>query len=95
MSDLNENHLALARITDALFCSDVEAGGSLSGPQATQAVKDALKAYRNWNGLTRAVRAAFAAAPVEAACREKWCREVAEEALSRGDFVVSPDSFGV
>ncbi|MEY9893209.1 hypothetical protein ABIA31_006887 [Catenulispora sp. MAP5-51] len=86
MCDLNESHLALGRITDALFCSGLEAGAVLTGSQVGQAVNEALSAHRDWNGLTRAVRAAFAKAPAEAACREEWCRRVAEAALSSADL---------
>ena len=93
MCDLNESHLALARITDALFCSDLEAGAILTGSQVGQAVNEALRAHRDWNGLTRAVRAAFAKAPAEAACREQWCRQVAEAALNSADII--PDGYGV
>lgn len=87
MSDLNETHLALACITDALFCSDLEAGAQLTGSQVGQAISGALRTHRDWNGLTRAICAAFATAPVEAACREAWCRRIAEDVLSRGDIL--------
>jgi hypothetical protein len=89
MSDLNETHLALARITDALFCSDLVAGTMLTGCQVAQAISDALSAYRDWDGLIRAVRAAFAKDPAEAACREEWCRQVAEGVLTSGDVVLN------
>lgn len=91
MLDLDESRLAVACITDALFCSDVEAGAPLSGAQVGQAMGAALRAYRDWDGLTRAIRAAFAKAPAEAASREEWCRRVAEAALNRADFVLSCD----
>jgi hypothetical protein len=89
MCDLDESHLALARITDALFCSELEAGAILTGGQVGQAINEALRAHRDWNGLTRAVRAAFAIAPAEAASREQWCQQVAEHALNSAD--VAPD----
>lgn len=85
LHDLNESHLALAQITDALFCSDLEAGVPLTSSRVGHAVNEALRVHRDWNGLTRAVRAAFALEPVKAASREEWCRRVAEEALSRGE----------
>jgi hypothetical protein len=88
MSDLDESSLALACITDALFCSDVKAGVVLTGAQVAQAISDALRAHRNWNGLTRAVRAAFATSPAEAACRERWCHQVAKDALNWADTVL-------
>ena len=91
MYDLNESHLALARITDALFCSDLEAGALLTGSQVGQAINDALRVHRDWNGLTRAVRAAFAIAPAEAASREQWCGQVAEHALNSADVVLDRD----
>lgn len=88
MTDLDESSLALACLTDALFCSDVEEGAALSGVEVALAISGALSVHRNWNGLTRAVRAAFANAPAEAACREEWCRKVAEQALNHADIVV-------
>jgi len=89
--DLDESSLALACITDALFCSDVEAGAVLTVAQVARAISDALRAHRNWNGLTRAVCAAFATSPAEAASREQWCRRVAEAALSWSDTVLDSD----
>ena len=88
MSDLDESSLALACVIDALFCSDVEPGVAITPAQVAQAISDALKAHRDWNGLTRAVRAAFAKEPVEAARREEWCRRVAERALNWADGVL-------
>jgi hypothetical protein len=46
MSDLNESHVALARITDALFCSDLEVGDMPSGHRLAVAVQHSLKAHR-------------------------------------------------
>ena len=88
MFDLDESHLALACVTDALFCSDVEEGSALTGVEVALAISGALNAHRNWDGLTRAVRTAFANAPAEAACREEWCRKVAEHALNHADIVL-------
>ena len=93
MFDLDENSLALACMTDALFCSDVELGAALTTIQVAQAISEALRAHRDWNGLTRAVRTAFAAEPAEAACREEWCRRVAESALSWSDIVLDRSDF--
>lgn len=95
MSDLGESHLALACVTDALFCSDLEAGAVLTLSQVGQAVGDALRTHRDWNGLTRAVRAAFAKAPAEAACREVWCRQIAEDALNCAGVVLDSDGLPV
>ncbi|WP_194909682.1 hypothetical protein [Catenulispora rubra] len=92
MRDLDESHLALACITDAVFCSDLEAGAVLTRSQVGRAVSGALRAHRDWNGLTRVVRAAFAEAPEEAASRERWCRQVAEAVLS-GDIALNCDGF--
>lgn len=88
MSDLTESHLALAWITDAVFCSDLEAGAILTRDQVGRAVSDALRAHRDWNGLTRMVRAAFAEAPADAASREAWSRQVAEHVLNRADIAL-------
>lgn len=86
MSDLNESHVAVARITDALFCSELETGDSPTGRQLAAAIREALRTHRNWNGCTRFVSAAFAKAPIEAARREAWCRELAEDVLGSADI---------
>jgi hypothetical protein len=95
MHDLDEGHLALAHITDALFCSAVETGAALTGRQVAEAVGEALRAHRDWNGLTRAVCTAFAKGPTEAAYREQWCRQVAEDALNSGDVALDCGGFWV
>jgi hypothetical protein len=82
VSDLNESHLAKARIIDALFCSDLETDTVPTGRQVAHAIRAALRKYRNWDGLTRAVGEAFGRTPGEAARREAWCREIAEHALT-------------
>lgn len=82
VSDLNESHVALARIIDALFCSELETGDVPTGRQLAHAICGSLRSYRNWNGCTRAVAKAFAETPIEASQREEWCRQLAESALS-------------
>jgi hypothetical protein len=82
VSDLNESHLAVARIIDALFCSDLETGHVPTGHQLAHAIRGSLKTHRNWNGCTRAVAKAFIKAPAESGRREEWCRQLAEQALS-------------
>ena len=85
VSDLTESHLALARVTDALFCSELETGDTPTTCQLATAFRAALKAYRNWNGCTRAVAAAFTANSQEAERREAWCRRLAAEVLEAVD----------
>jgi hypothetical protein len=94
MSDLGESQLAMARIIDALFCSELETGDAPTGRQLAHAIRGSLRTYRNWNGCTRAVAAAFGKTPTEAARREEWCRQLAESvlnstvvALSLGDLL--------
>ena len=94
MSDLNESHVAMARIVDALFCSDLETGDAPSNRQFAAAVRGALRTHRNWNGCTRAVAAAFTKASTEAARREAWCRELAENALDSTDMRLELDDLG-
>jgi hypothetical protein len=91
VSDINESRLALARIIDAMFCSDLKTGTAPTGRQLAHAIRDALRKHRNWNGMTRAVGEAFGSAPVEAQRREEWCREIAEQALSSKDTTLSLD----
>jgi hypothetical protein len=91
MSDLNESHLALARIIDALFCSALEMDDTPSERQLAHAIRRALRTHRNWNGCTRTVAAAFAKAPTEAARREAWCRELAENVLGSADIRLELD----
>lgn len=85
VSDLNESHLALALITDALFCSELEIGDTPAGYQLAAAIREALRTRRGWNGCTRAVAAAFAETPASATRREEWCRRLAEQALASAD----------
>jgi hypothetical protein len=88
MSDLNESHVAVARIIDALFCSDLETATVPTRRQLAAAIRGALRTHRNWNGCTRAVASAFTKSPVAAEQRERWCRELAEEALTCADIQV-------
>jgi hypothetical protein len=91
MSDLTESHLALARITDALFCSDLETGNLPTGRQLAAAIRGALKTHRDWNGCTRAVAAAFTKNPLAAEQRELWCHQLAQNALQGADLCVDGD----
>lgn len=91
VSDLGERHVALARITDALFCSGLETGELPAKRQLVVAIRRALKSRRDWNGCTRAVAAAFANAPEDAERRERWCSQLAEELLSAADIWVDVD----
>lgn len=81
VSDLNESHLALALITDALFCSDLETGDTPTREQLGAAIRKTLSINHGWNGCTRTVASAFATTPRWATEREFWCRRLAEEAL--------------
>ena len=47
MSDINESHIALARITDALFCSDLVTGETPSRHELAAAIRRALREHRN------------------------------------------------
>lgn len=84
--DLTEHDLAIAFMTDALFCSSLKVGDRPSGRQLLAAIREAMKTHRGWNGCTRAVAAAFASTPAAAERREAWCRKLVEEALSSADF---------
>jgi hypothetical protein len=87
VSDLNESHLALALITDALFCSKLKTGDMPTGSDLSAAIREALKAHRGWDRRTRTVAAAFAKAPAKAAEREAWGRQLAEAALKSSDIL--------
>lgn len=93
VSDLDESHIALARITDALFCSDLITGESPSRRQVTAAIRRALRGHRTWNGCTRAVAAAFANAPSQATEREAWCSELAKDVLLHTDVRLEVDGW--
>lgn len=86
MSDLNERHVALARMTDALFCSELETGSLPTGRQLAAAIRASLQAHRNWNGCTRAVATAFATMPTSAEERERWCLQLVRDALGDADI---------
>jgi hypothetical protein len=83
--ELDESHVALALITDALFCSELETGAALTNLQLAAAIHEALRTYRGWNGRTHVVAAAFASAPCYAMHREEWCRQLARRALGTSD----------
>lgn len=85
MSDLTESHVAMARIIDALFCSELETGDLPTKRQLAAAIRKSLKIHRGWNGCTRAVAAEFARNPARAVERERWCHQLAEDALSGSD----------
>lgn len=87
VSDLNESHVALAFITDALFCSELETDATPTGPQLASAIHEALRTHRGWNGCTRAVAAAFSTTPLYATKREAWCRRLAEDTLQASDVL--------
>ena len=91
MTDLAEHHLAMALLTDALFCSDLEIGSTPSEQELSAAIRSALKAHRNWDGCTRNVRAAFCEDLASATRREAWCRQLAEQALGPDDAVSALD----
>lgn len=88
VSDLAESHVALARITDALFCSELETSHLPTGRQLAAAIRQSLKRHDNWNGCTRAVAEAFTKDPHAAGKREEWCRQLAEDALKAEDIPV-------
>lgn len=92
MTDLDDGHRAEALLADCLFCSDLETGSSPSDTQVPAAVRSTLKKRRNWDGCTRAVMAAFRDDIDSASRREAWCRQLAERALSSGDFDLGIDS---
>lgn len=75
----------MARIIDALFCSNLKTGTAPTGHQVAEAIREALRTHRNWNGCTRTVVAAFADHPTAAAQREAWCERLARTALSDPD----------
>jgi hypothetical protein len=93
VSDLDESHIALARITDALFCSDLVTGEAPSRRQVTAAIRRALREHRTWNGCTRAVAAAFANTPSQATQREAWCSELAKDVLLHTDILSEADDW--
>ena len=86
MSDLTESHIAMARMIDALFCSELKTGSMPTKQQLAAAIRHSVKTHRNWNGCTRAVAAAFSATPQVAIEREQWCHQLAEKALQAGDI---------
>jgi len=87
MSDLNESHVALAFITDALFCSELKTGATPTGRELAAAMRKALRTHRGWNGCTRTVAAAFTTTPIYALEREAWSRQLAENALTASDVL--------
>ena len=91
MTDLAERHRAMAFLTDALFCSDLEIGSTPSEREMSAAIRSALKAHRNWDGCTRTVTAAFGEDIASATRREAWCRQLAEQTLGSDDAISALD----
>lgn len=87
VTDLAQHHRATAFLADALFCSDLKIGRTPSEQEMSAAIRSALKAYRNWDGCTRAVTAAFCVDLTSATRREAWCRQFAEQALGSDDAI--------
>ncbi|HTJ66666.1 MAG TPA: hypothetical protein VL551_03980 [Actinospica sp.] len=87
MSDLDESHVARALVADALFCSTLKTGDSPTIRELVSAARRALHSRKGWNGCTRAVAAAFAAAPISAAEREEWSQQLAASALKSADVL--------
>lgn len=91
VTDLSESHLVLARLTDALFCSELKTGDLPTGRRLAAVIRASLKSHRTWDSCTRAVAAAFAEDPRAAEERELWCRQLAEAVLGAGDIHLSHD----
>ncbi|HEV2344456.1 MAG TPA: hypothetical protein VGS97_10225 [Actinocrinis sp.] len=81
----------IKRSLDALFCSDVETGDTSTEPEVAAAIRRALRKYRDWNGCTRVVAAAFANAPTSANERERYCRCLVAEAFANADLQMAPE----
>lgn len=90
LPDLTEHDLAIAFMTDALFCSDLKVGDKPSGRELLAAIRASLEKHRGWNGCTRTVAAAFASTPTAATRREAWCRRLVEDSLGGADFSPGP-----
>jgi hypothetical protein len=77
---ISESTLALAWVTDALFCSDLTTGQLLTGTEMSDAIRAALAEHGGWDGCMRTVALAFIDDENQAIERQLWCRRIAVEA---------------
>ncbi len=76
--------LAIARITDALFCSQLAIDSIPDGEQLAAAIRNALDEHDGWDGCMRAAALAYVDDETAAAERQLWCQRIAVDALRRG-----------
>ena len=84
MTEAEQYDSALARITDALFCSRLASDSIPDGGRLAAALRDALAEHDGWDGCMRAAALAYIDDETAATERRLWCQRIAVEALSHG-----------
>ena len=84
MTDAEQYDSALARITDALFCSQLATGSAPGGEQLAAAITDALAEHDSWDGCMRAAALAHIDDEVSSGERRLWSQRVAIDAFRHG-----------
>ncbi len=84
MTEVEQYDSALARITDALFCSQLATGSAPGGEQLAAAINDALAEHDSWDGCMRAAALAYIDDEAVSGERRLWCQRITIDAFSHG-----------
>jgi hypothetical protein len=84
MTDTEQHDSALARVTDALFCSKLTIDSIPDGEQLAAAIRDALTEHDGWDGCMRAAALAYIDDETAAAERQLWCQRIVVDAFGHG-----------
>jgi len=79
-----EHDSALARVTDAPFCSRLACDSIPDGEQLAAAIHDALAEHDGWDGCMRAAALTYLDDETAAAERRLWCQRIAVDAFTHG-----------
>ena len=84
MKDAEQYDSALARITDALFCSHLASGSVPDGEELAAAIRGALAEHDGWEGCMCAAALAYIDNETAATARRLWCQRIAVNAFTHG-----------
>lgn len=89
MTDADPQDSPLARIIDALFCSQLPTGSAPDREQLSSAIADALAEHDTWDGCIHAAALAYLDDPTSAERRQLWCHRIAVDMFTHGAAVLS------
>ena len=84
MTEAEQYDSALARITDALFCSRLAPDSAPDGQQLAAALRDALAEHDGWDGCMRAAALVHLDDETAATERRLRCQRIAVDAFTHG-----------